>query len=147
VQPLRGDLSQYHRRGQRERLDSLGSKILQVPIIEVAPHNDVAQAIKDGQAAQKATDVKRARAETDKVRTSAKAKAHAPASEIRGEGQAKALAGQAAGYLAMIRAAIGDPTATFDVKAASTLIMLFESMGMKRAFIQSGKAPAIVHAL
>ncbi|MBU6175208.1 MAG: hypothetical protein KGQ60_15470, partial [Planctomycetes bacterium] len=125
-------------------LERLGFEIVQVPIIEVAPHKDVVKAINDVQAAQRATDVERARAEAIQVRTAAEARAQAHAAEIRGEGQAKALAAQAAGYLDMIRAVTGDLTAKVDVRTASTLIMFFESMGMKRSFAQSGKASAVV---
>jgi regulator of protease activity HflC (stomatin/prohibitin superfamily) len=128
----------------REGLATLGFEIVQVPIIEVAPHKDVVKAINDVQAAQRATDVERARAEAIQVRTAAEARAQAHAAEIRGEGQAKALAAQAAGYLDMIRAVTGDASAMVDVRTASTLIMFFESMGMKRSFAQSGKASAVV---
>jgi membrane protease subunit HflC len=128
----------------KQGLEALGFEIVQVPIIEVAPHKDVVKAINDVQAAQRATDVERARAEAVKVRTEAEAQAQAQAAAIRGAGQAKALAAQAAGYLDMLRAVTGDPQARVDVRMASTLIMFFESMGMKRSFAQSGKASAVV---
>ena len=125
-------------------LAELGFEMIQVPIIEVSPHKDVVKAINDVQAAQRATDVEKARAEATMVRTGAEATAQAQAQLIRAEGQAKALAAQADGYRLMIQAVTGNKGATLDIRTATSLIMFFENMTMKKAFAASGKASAVV---
>ncbi len=128
----------------RAGLADLGFEMVQVPIIEVSPHKDVVKAINDVQAAQRATDVEKARAEATQVRTEAEARAQAQAALIRAEGQANALAAQADGYRLMIQAVTGNERAALDIRTATSLVMFFESMAMKKAFAQSGKASAVV---